>query len=161
MICFNVEKLNNNNIINSHINTRYFKQININDKINLFNINIDKKYIKIHSASLNAESIKIINTIEGTSYEGQFLSGKKLLIIGSINIIFYIKLNCRTFQSTKKIPFSTFIVIPRDTNENSEIKLIYSIEDITIEYIECNFLFISVTIFLEYIKESSHNLLNN
>lgn len=161
MIRFNLEKLNNNTIINEQINTRYFKQININDKLNLFNINIDKKYILIHSSSLNVEFIKIIDTIEGTSYEGQFLSGKKLIIIGSVNIIFYIKLNCRTFQSTKKIPFSTFIVIPKDTNEHNEIKLIYSIEDITIENIECNFLFISITIFLEYIKESSHKLLNN
>lgn len=159
MISFNVNKLDNEKNINSV--SKYFKQININDKIKLLNSYIDKKYIKIHSALLNIESLKLIDTVEGKSYEGQCLSGKKLIIIGTIDITFYIKINCRTFKIKKTIPFSNFIVISKDTKDTNDIKLNYYIEDITLINIECNFLFISITIFLEYLKESSHKLLSN
>ena len=155
MIGFNINKLDNDTNKNSV--SKYFKQININDKVKLLDSYIDKKYIKIHSALLNIESLRLIDTVEGQSYEGQCLSGRKLIVIGTITI----KINCRTFKFKRNIPFSTFIVIPKDTNDNNDIKLNYCIEDISIINIECNFLFISITIFLEYIKESSHKLLNN
>lgn len=140
-----------------NINTkeRYFRQININDKVNYYNIYLNQNYIKDSSAILKIESIKLIDTIKGESYEGQKLSGKKLIICGYIILKFNMKINCKYIVLKKNIPFSTFIVVPDDTTEKNNINLIYSIEDISLANIECNYLFVSVTFLLEYIKNNN------
>ena len=48
---------------------------------------------------------------------------------------------------------STFIIVPKNIKYNEIVYLKYSIEDLRITNIECDFVFISVTLFLEYIEE--------
>lgn len=153
MAIFGVERIKNR-YVNQDNHDRYFKQININDKVQLYSRYWDEKNIVVDSAVLNIKSMKLIDTIEGVSFEGQRLSGKKLVICGYVNIKFYVKISNRCFCIIKDIPISTFIVVPKDTLEDDTINVYYSIEDITTIKIECAYMFISVTIFLEYIKSN-------
>lgn len=134
--------------------SRYFKQINISDKVQLCSRYWDEENIIIDSANIKIKYIKIINTVEGISFEGQILSGKKLIICGYVSMKMYMKISNRCFCIRKDIPISTFIVVPKDTLEDDIVSLYYSIEDISIIKTECNNMFISITLFLEYIKNN-------
>lgn len=106
---------------------------------------------------INIEYVKIIDTIEGTSIEGQHLTGKKLIIIGEISfslICFYRYLN-KDEHKIKNIslPFSTFIIIPRDICNSEVVNLRYMIEDFTIEYLEDDKIIVSITPLIQYIDE--------
>lgn len=133
---------------------RYFKQINISEKFT-FNEYIDERYIKFKCASLHLPCIKLINSIEGISYEGQKLSGKKLILCGFLDTSFYIDCGCRCSYIKKDIPLSTFIVVPSDVSEEDSYKINYCIDDVTITNIEYDFALVSITLFLEYISESN------
>ena len=127
----------------------YFKQININEKFKFCEY-IDEKYINFKNAVLHLPCIKLIDTIEGISYEGQKLSGKKLVLCGHFELSFFVDYENKCFYVKKNIPLSTFIVVPTNTTEEKPLCIFYCIEDVTITNIECNYVFISITVHLEY-----------
>ncbi|MGL4570420.1 MAG: hypothetical protein ACRCVJ_05100 [Clostridium sp.] len=135
---------------------KYFKQFNVYKTINISNLCISKKE-KIEAISnLNIISVKVIHTFEGTSIEGQHLTGKKLIILG--NVIFKIiipyckKSNMNPIKKIK-VDFSTFIVVPKDMCEDQLIKLKYFIEDSTATIISKSKMLISSTILLQFVEE--------
>lgn len=141
----------NNKTLNKSYKERYFKVVNISEKFKFCEY-IDQKYIMFKSAILYLPHVELIDTIEGISYEGQKLSGKKLILCGYLDVSFYIDYDCKCFYIKKDIPLSTFIIVPNDTVIDDIYEIYYSIEDITIINIECDYIFISITIFLEYIN---------
>lgn len=148
-----LKKLNSCKIKNNE-KDRYFKQLNIYQNYNSCfkenNINLTNAIIKVNCA-------KIINTMTGCSLEGQRLSGKKLIIIGKVCINFFISdfnENCKyCYPKEVEIPFSTFIIIPKDTCEDEDIHLEYLIEDISIASVTREKLLLSVTFLLEFEEE--------
>ncbi|MCR8746288.1 hypothetical protein [Romboutsia lituseburensis] len=157
---------------------RYFKQFNVYETVNL-NIDAYKKgndrnnlyrnsyynnqeirISKIESTipSLNIVSTKIINTMEGTSLEGQHLTGKKLVVLGEISlsllVTYYINCNkCNNIVKEVKIPFSTFIVIPKDTCNEEIVNLRYLIEDISTAPLDNSKAIVSITLLIQYLEE--------
>lgn len=140
----------------------YFKQFNIYKNIDIHNKNAQLCRIENTIPEIKLLSTKIIGTKKGTSLEGQYLSGNKLIIVGNINvnlILNYIVKNRRFKHKSKKnmlnvdIPFSTFIVIPTDICNQQKVDIRYLIEDITVVKICMNKLFISVTILLQYLDQ--------
>lgn len=95
--------------VNEFEKERYFKQINISEKFQFCEY-IDEKYIQFKCAVLNLPCIKLINTIEGVSYEGQKLSGKKLVLCGYLDTSFYINYGNKCFYIKKDIPLSLLLL---------------------------------------------------
>lgn len=102
---------------------------------------------------INICSAKFINTIKGTSIEGQHLTGKKLTIIGKVylNIIFREKTDRKNIYLIDEIiPFSTFIIVPEDICKNEDISILYNVEDIEVVPISEKKILISVMLLLKY-----------
>lgn len=133
---------------------RYFKLINIGEKLMINCEYIDEKYIEFKSSSLFLSSLKLVDTTVGTSYEGQKLSGKKLILCGYIDTRFFIEKEGCCLYIKKNIPLSTFVVVPKYIKKCDVNNIRYCLEDVTIVNIECNYVFISVTLYIEYIVDS-------
>lgn len=79
----------------------YFKQFNIYQNIHLSNknssiLNIENTNPKIELCSTKIIDTKITETIKGTSLEGQYLSGKNLIIVGNINMSLILEYSSKT-----------------------------------------------------------------
>lgn len=144
-----------NNFDEEYAEERYFKLINIGEKMKFCAQHIDSRSIEFTSSVLTITCLKLINTIEGISFEGQRLSGKKLIICGYIDARFFINKAESKFYIKRNIPFSTFIVVPKNIKDDEIVYLDYSIEDVTIVNAGCDYVFIAVTLFLEYKPEGT------
>lgn len=149
-------------------NFMYFKQLNVYETIS-FNNNVYKMSyctnqeldiykIEYTIPTVDIISTKIIKTMEGTSLEGQHLTGKKLVVIGEINLslllTYHIGCNkCNTTIKDVNIPFSTFIIIPKDTCNEDVINLRYLIEDVSSGYLGNSKTIVSVTLLIQYLEE--------
>ncbi|MEG0295196.1 MAG: hypothetical protein RR620_00675 [Clostridium sp.] len=107
---------------------------------------------------MNILSTKIIGTIEGTSLEGQHLTGKKLIIVGelNLNLIITYDIGCKKFKRDIRnitIPFNTFIVIAKDTDELANINLKYLIEDVTAILISEERILVSISLLMQYLDK--------
>jgi len=141
----------------------YFKQFNVyqsvllhNRNSNIYSVETTVPCIEVYSTKII--DTKIIETMKGTSLEGQHLSGKKLIIVGNINmsliLSYYKKKNINKNNVLKiKIPFSTFIIIPKEIYDTQRINLRYLIEDVTVIKLSYNKVFVSVTMLIQYIDE--------
>ena len=59
------------------------------------------------------------------------------------------------FLYKKRYSFKPFIVVSSDTTEDKINEITYCIEDVTITNIESGLVFISITLFLEYINNDT------
>lgn len=135
---------------------KYFKQLNVYENIDLCYGELSEDQIDVTQVRLCIITLKIIDTIEGTSLEGQHLTGKKVLVNGDICSKIFIRNNdyCRTgYWIDSIIPFSTFIVVPEDICEDECISIRYTIEDATVRILTNRKIFISITFCLEYQDE--------
>jgi len=147
---------------------KYFNQINIFENIQLD----DRRYkigkventmptVEIQLAKISNK--KIIETMQGVSLEGEYLSGKKLFIVGSLSmnlILNYQQIGKNRVKNVEKnnilsmdIPFSTSIVIPNDICENDKVNLRYLVEDISVICITQSKLLVSITMLIQYLDE--------
>lgn len=166
---FNIDKMTYKLSCFGELNSlKYFKQFNVYQNIQLPNINsklcnIENTIPTVDICSANITKAQIIDTMKGTSLEGQNLSGKKLVIVGNISmslILTYVSNTKRNKKSQTKnnvvnirIPFSTYIVIPNNICESSKVNLRYLIEDISIANITQNKILISTTMLVQYLDE--------
>lgn len=142
--------------INLQDDIKYFKQFNIYETFKVPNICTYSQYNIDTSIKLNIYNTKIIDTIEGLSIEGQNLTGKKLIILGSLNINMFLyskKIRNKVISNNFSMEFSTFIVIPKEINKDVPIELRYLIEDISIKLITKDSILISSTILLQFVDE--------
>lgn len=145
----------------------YFKEINVYKNIKLNTkgnkiYNIENTNPKVEVSSVKVIDSKIIETMQGRSLEGQYISGKKLIIVGNINLSLILTYSHRQNRNkgskNKKIintylPFSTFIVIPNDISDKQKVELRYLIEDTTVAKITKEQLLISATILIQYLDQ--------
>lgn len=135
---------------------KYFTQFNVYKTLHFPNKRIDLQIPIEGDTKLNIVSTKFIDTLQGTSIEGQYLTGKKLVVLGVLNVnllIFY--WNCKLKVSLKnmKLPFSNFIIVPKEICANQPINLRYLIEDITTKAITSHEILVSATILLQFVDE--------
>lgn len=134
----------------------YIKKI-FKNKLYLFKENLKFFKAEVTSPIIDIKFANIINTIEGTSLEGQHLSGKKLIVIGEIKfilILFYSNYKEHKYKIINIImPFSTFIIVPKDICKSNVVNLRYIIEDISLVYLEEDKIMISVTPLIQYLDK--------
>jgi hypothetical protein len=134
----------------------YFKQVNIYKTVHFPNKCISLKKSISATTELKILSTKVIDTFQGTSIEGQCLTGKKLIILGCVNVILLIPYaNCKNKDFLKKVslPFSDYIIVPKECCSNQPINLKHLIEDCTVKAITTHELLVSVTTLFQYLDE--------
>ncbi|URZ17989.1 hypothetical protein [Clostridium felsineum] len=137
-------------------NINYFKQFNIYKTVHFPNSNINLKEEINYTSRIDIVSAKLINTPIGISIEGQHLTGKKLVILGILNVNLLLHGKCKYEDKAMKnikIPFSEFIVVPREICEDKEVNLRYLIEEVIVRPITKHDILISSVILLQYIDE--------
>ena len=135
---------------------KYFKQLNVYANIDTKKKCLYESQIKVAKVDLEMISSKIIDTIEAISLENHCLSGKKLVIVGNLRAQFFLCMcpnSKKGYWIDENIPFSTFIVIPKELCENQKPCITHIIEDVTTKIITKGKIFISVTFVLEYQDE--------
>ncbi|MBU3179976.1 DUF3794 domain-containing protein [Clostridium psychrophilum] len=144
-----------------------YKEENDNEEIKFFTdfnvkrsiytpTNFGKPIIISNSnACIDINNCKVIDTIKGTSLEGQHLSSKKLLILGNVifTLYFFIPYICdHLFHVDEIVPFSVFIIVPGSTKKEGIFRFKYMIEDVTSTLINKHKLFFNVSIFIQYLN---------
>ncbi|HBG5209736.1 TPA: hypothetical protein OUM35_003670 [Clostridioides difficile] len=141
--------------------TLYLSQFNTYKNFKLASKKTVINSLETYVYNMNINSISLVDTIECISLEDEQLTGKKLILVGDIDIdaILDYAGNKRNRNSSKKntfklkIPFSTFIQMPRKIENKDKINLKYLIQDITSSILDDN-LFISVTAIISYENSS-------
>lgn len=140
-------------------NTSYFSQFNTYKNFKLVSKKSGISLLDTSICGINIHDIKLIDTIECISLEDEEMTGKKLILVGDINTnirlenVGNVKRNRRSTKKNileLKIPFSTFIQMPRGVKNGDKINLKYLIQDITSSILDNNNLFISVTAIISY-----------
>jgi hypothetical protein len=135
---------------------KYFKQINLYKTLSLPYrcLQLDEPIDVV--SKIDIISAKFIDTPQGTSIEGQHLTGKKLIVLGNLNTRLFLRYtNCKTkvFLKEDNIQFSTFIIVPKQVCEAQPIDLRYLIEDVTVKAIEKYKVLVSATILFQFVHE--------
>ena len=138
------------NIINSRIST--FKQLSIESNLEL---PIDKPSIETINeinGKINILGCHIVETSKGTSQEGQRLTGYKLIVRACLDVIF----NYTSLTETQavhsahyKIPFSHFVILPKNFIVGSTINAEGEIEDIYYKLYDKRKIFTNATLLLD------------
>lgn len=118
--------------------------------------NFSNKWLDGNNLNLFIDGANFVDSICEESLEGQVLTGKKLIIIGHLEskIFCHFPNDIREcFTLKKKLPFSTFIVVPIDVCIDDPINLSYYIEDITVTVIVKKKIFIAVSLLIKYETE--------
>lgn len=133
-----------------------FTQFTVSDNISAPFDNFHNRCIEGNKLDLLIDGASFVDSISGNSFEGQVLTGKKLIIIGH----FESKIFChyptnpkKCFTINKKLPFSTFIVVPLEVCKDNPINLSYYIEDITVAALVKGKIFVAVSLLLKYEDE--------
>lgn len=154
-------------------NLDIYKQFTIHQTVNLDryeyhylnNYQLVKEKVKIcdivtTNPTIKIGSFKIINTLQGTSLEGQKLTGKALVIIGSVPLNILVKYNSfynnNLIIKNVNIPFSEVLVIPNDFLSKDCINLRYLIEDVSLGVLDESNLIVSVTAIIQLVDKLLH-----
>lgn len=128
-----------------------FKQFSIDGYLTIPHLKPDISEINDVKAYVKIDKCNIIKTPIAKSSEGQNLSGYKLIVHGKvIQTIEYIA--CEPTQSVHSahynIPFSTYIVLPRDFKPGNNIDVEGIVEDVYYDVISNRCFFKNVTLLL-------------
>lgn len=144
----------------------YFCQLQVQENFNSY-CEITNT-VDVTSPKLNISRVKLVDTILGTSAEGQHLTGKKLVIIGVLDtkvVITHSEYACKNNRTkvamtnsrygnqqviNKTIPFSCYIVIPLQVCNSKHINIGYDIEDYSISILDRNNIFLNISLMLIY-----------
>ena len=131
----------------------YLRPLSVSDQIDLGMLQQRGGFqVKETKAEVRIFGCKVIDTVEGTSYDGQVFSGKKVVINGAVLVKAVISPNSRRGSITsidRWLPFTTYIVIPRElTHRQYAIK--YNIENISTHMISKDLIYVNVMVMLAY-----------
>jgi len=135
---------------------QFFKDFNVKKSIYTPSRNGKPIIISKSTACLNINNCKVIDTIKGTSLEGQHLSSKKILVMGNVifTLCFFIPYTQdHLFHIDEIVPFSVFIIVPGCIKEDGVFRFKYMIEDVTSTLISKQKLFFNASVFLEYLND--------
>lgn len=128
-----------------------FKQINIQEYIEIPDIKPDIEEILDICIDIDIVYKDIIRTSKGTSYEGQKITGCKLLVAGFLKLhIQYIadEVKQSVYSANFNIPFATYIVLPENYCELFPVNVKVYLEDIFYQQIDKRHIFKNVTLLL-------------
>lgn len=133
-----------------------FSQFTVSDSISAPFDSFNNKCIDGNKLDLIIDGASFVDSICENSFEGQILTGKKLIIIGHFEskiFCHYPNNHKKCFTINKKLPFSTFIVVPIDICKDAPINLSYYIEDTTVAVLVKGKIFVAVSLLLKYENE--------
>lgn len=132
-------------------NLPYFNQLNIDYKFCIPKQKPDiEQLIKVW-VETDVIDTEVIKTPVGTSMEGQYLTGYKLLVCADMKL----KVEYETCDKTQSvhtahatIPFCGCVSLPENTNLNTIITATISVEDISSEKLNCRCAYNNITMML-------------
>jgi len=130
----------------------HFKQFTVQEELMLPAAKPDIEQIIRVLAEVEIKHTRVIETPVATSFEGQKLTGKKLLIEGEI----FQKIEYVADEPTQavhaahfQVPFSAYIVLPDWYSDDAKLTVVPYIEDIYIQQIGKRKMFKNVVLFLD------------
>lgn len=133
-------------------NLSCFKELTIQDKLVVPKIKPNVQQVIKMMVEVNVTETTIIRTPVTKSYEGNILTGWKLIVQGELlEKIEYIsdELTGSVHALQLNVPFSTYVVLPKSFREGEKVDVNPYIEDIHIHQIDKKELFNSVNLLLE------------
>lgn len=128
-----------------------FKQMSIEESLPIPAHKPDVESINSISGTIEGVRCHIIETGKLISHEGQNLSGYKLIIHGILREILEYTA-CDAEQSVHSahydIPFSTFVVLPKNYSVGSKIEVEGIVEDIYNKLLDCRYFFTNATVLI-------------
>lgn len=136
------------NIAITPVGLSTFKQLSTEMYLGIPAVKPDIEAINLVTGTINITNCHVITTSTGTSTEGQTLTGYKLILRGSLEIVVeYTALD--TEQSVHSahytIPFTTFIILPSTYVLGSKLDPTGLIEDIYYKQVDTRTFFVNVT----------------
>ncbi|GFP74495.1 beta strand repeat-containing protein [Clostridium fungisolvens] len=129
-----------------------FKQLSVDENLTIPFQKPNVEDILNTIVDVEIVTTRVIETVAGTSEEGQILTGHKLLIEGRLHQkIEYIAAEpTQTVHNAEfSVPFSSFIILPEDFVEDSVVNVVPYVEDVYVKLIDCRTIFKNVTLRLE------------
>lgn len=133
-------------------NPKCFKQLTVQENLVIPFVKPDVEQIVRVIAEVKINSTRIIETPESTSPEGQILTGWKVIVEGELaQKVEYVADEPRqsVHAAHFSVPFSSYIVLPRDFDNCCILNVVGYIEDIYIQLIDKRTLFKNVVLFLD------------
>lgn len=129
-----------------------FKKISIDTNLILPNMKADVDQIVSVTVNVNIDNSYIIETPKAISLEGQILTGKILIVSGEIKQdVEY--LDSHITQSIHgvqfDIPFSTYVVLPTNINENKDVVAKGYIEDVYVKKLDARTFFENIILLID------------
>ncbi|WP_053956592.1 DUF3794 domain-containing protein [Inediibacterium massiliense] len=129
-----------------------FKQISIQEYVKIPDIKPDIEEIIDVCVDVNIVHTNIVKTSKGRSYEGQILTGYKLLVVGFLEQhIEYIadQPNQSVHGAHFNIPFGTYIILPKNYCKLFPVVVHPIVEDIFYQKIDKRNIFKNITLLVE------------
>lgn len=111
-----------------------FKQIALNSQVGIPPQKPDLQSLDDATAEIEITEFYVVRVIDGISNEGQRLFGHKLVVHGEVHAsIEYTSCFDSVFSAHWDIPFTTYIVLPKDYRPNKKIDVRGIIENVSAE----------------------------
>lgn len=136
----------------TYVGIAIFKQISVDENLTIPEVKPDVEDILDVIADVEITYTNVIKTPIVTSYEGQQLTGWKLIVEGKLKQ----KISYIADEPTQSVhaaefdvPFSTFLVLPKDYKECQQVKVVGIIEDVFVKLVDKRTIFKNVTLMLQ------------
>ncbi|MCM8709596.1 DUF3794 domain-containing protein [Clostridium sp. SYSU_GA19001] len=136
----------------TYVGVKAFKQISVDENLTIPDVKPDVEEILEVIADVVITYTNVIKTPVVTSYEGQQLTGWKLIVEGKLKqkIVYIADEPAQSVHAAEfDIPFSTFLVLSKDYKKCQRIKVEGIIEDVFVRLINKRTIFKNVTLMLQ------------
>jgi len=140
------------NEVITDVGLRIFKQFSVDENLTIPPQKPDAEDILEVLTSVEITSQTVIKTPVVTSYEGQRLTGWKVIVEGKLKqkIVYIADEPSQSVHAAEfDVPFSTFLVLPADYRPCQNIRIVGYIEDVYSQLIDSRTIFKNVTLRVE------------
>lgn len=143
------------NEVITDVGLRIFKQFSVDENLTIPSQKPDAEDLLDVLAYIEITSTTLIKTPIVTSYEGQKLTGWKLIVEGKLKqkIVYIADEPTQSVHAAHfDVPFSTFLVLPKDYRSCQKIRVVGYVEDVYSQLIDKRTIFKNVTLRIEGIQ---------
>ncbi|MCY6369539.1 DUF7507 domain-containing protein [Clostridium ganghwense] len=140
------------NEVITYVDVRMFKQFSVDENLIIPSQKPDMEEILEVIVDVEITYTNLIKTSIITSYEGQTLTGWKLIVEGKLKqkIVYIADEPTQSVHAAEfDVPFSTFIVLPADYKKCIQLKVEGIVEDVFVRLIDKRRIFKNVTLIVE------------
>lgn len=144
------------NEVITDVDLRILKQFSVDENLTIPEQKPDAEDLLDVTVEVEITSTTIIKTPVVTSYEGQRLTGWKVIVEGKLKqIVTYIAdVPQQSVHSAHfDVPFSTFLVLPEDFQQCQKLRVVGYIEDVYSQLLDPRTIFKNVTLRIEGIRD--------